>query len=121
MSAFVILLSDGASSGLDSIPLTLYAYSSLLGDWAGCAVGISVILFAFATLICQNAYGSVALKYLGAGKAGKYIYLFISAACSIYGTVIAEGAMWQAADLIISLMTVINIICLVFAARRGMV
>lgn len=118
MTAFVILLSDGATRGLDSIPLTLYAYSSLAGSWAGHAIGVSVILFAFATVICQNAYGSVALRYLGGKSVAKYAYLILSAAACIGGTVIPDGSMWQAADLVVSLMTVLNIICLIFAARR---
>ncbi len=118
MTAFVILLSDGVSRGHDSIPLTLYAYSTLAGEWAGCAIGVSVILFAFATVICQNAYGSVALRYLGGGSTAKYAYLFLSAAACIGGTVISDGSMWQAADLVVSLMTVLNVVCLIFAARK---
>lgn len=118
MTAFVILLSDGCTGKLDSIPLTIYAYSSLAGDWAGYAIGVSVILFAFATVICQNSYGSVALRYLGGSSAAKYVYLFLSAAACIGGTVIPDGCMWQAADLVVSLMTVLNVVCLIFAARR---
>lgn len=117
MTAFVILLSDGRTRGLDSIPLTVYSYASLAGRWAGAAIGISVILFAFATVICQGAYGSVALKYLGGGSRVRYAYLLLSSAACILGTVIPDGSMWQAADLVISLMTVINIICLIFSAK----
>lgn len=118
MTAFVILLSDGSTHALDSIPLTLYAYSSLAGEWAGSAIGVSVILFAFATVICQSAYGNVALRYLGGGSAAKYTYLLMSAAACIVGTVIPDGSMWQAADLVVSLMTVLNITCLIFASRQ---
>ena len=115
MTAFVILLSDGAGSGLDSIPLVLYAYSSLAGGWAGYAVGASVILFAFATVICQGAYGKVALGYLGGGQRAQNIYLALSCAACIWGTVIPDTVMWQGADLVVSVMTLINITCLAAA------
>ena len=115
MTAFVILLSDGVGSGLDSIPLVLYAYSSLAGGWAGYAVGASVILFAFATVICQGAYGKVALGYLGGGRRAQNIYLMLSCAACIWGTVIPDTVMWQGADLVVSVMTLINITCLAAA------
>ena len=115
MTAFVILLSDGVGSGLDSIPLVLYAYSSLAGGWAGYAVGASVILFAFATVICQGAYGKVALGYLGGGRRAQHIYLMLSCAACIWGTVIPDTVMWQGADLVVSVMTLINITCIAAA------
>lgn len=119
MTALVILLSDGRAMGYDSIPLVLYSYSSLAGEWAGYAVGASVILFAFATVICQGAYGEVALKYLGDRAWARRLYLLLCAAACIAGTVIPDGFMWQAADMTVSLMTVLNVTCLAAACFGG--
>lgn len=118
MTAFVILLSDGVEQGIDGIPLTLYAYTALAGREAGIFIGVSVILFAFATVICQTQYGAVAIGYLTRKKGPYRLYLAIQALASICGTVISEGLMWQAADLVVSLMTALNVGCLLWCAKR---
>lgn len=118
MTAFVILLSDGVERGLDGIPLTLYAYTALAGKGAGIFIGISVILFAFATVICQTQYGAVAIGYFTRKRGPYRLYLALQALASICGTVIAEGLMWQVADLTISLMTALNVGCLLWCAKR---
>ncbi|MBQ2730255.1 MAG: sodium:alanine symporter family protein [Clostridia bacterium] len=119
LTALVILLSDGCREGLSGIALTLYAFSSQAGPFAGYAVGISVILFAYATVICQTRYGTVALSYLTDKKIFYTLYVFAVCGFCVAGTVISEGIMWQSADFIISLMTAINVICLLFAERAG--
>lgn len=118
MTALVILLSDGVEQGMDGIPLTVYAYTALAGRGAGTFIGISVILFAFATVICQTQYGTVAIGYFTQRKAPQRLYLVLCAAASIFGTVISEGLMWQTADLIVSLMTALNVGCLLWCAKR---
>lgn len=118
MTALVILLSDGVGRGMDGIPLTVYAYTSLAGKGAGIFIGISVILFAFATVICQTQYGTVAIGYFTKKKMPQRVYLVLCAAASIFGTVISEGLMWQTADLIVSLMTALNVGCLLWCAKR---
>ena len=112
VTALVILLSDGASQGLDGIPLTLYAYTVGAGEWAGRCIGVSVILFAFATVICQTEYGKVAIGYLTQRPGPRRVYVAVCAAATLLGTVIAPGMMWQWADLTVSLMTAVNVICL---------
>lgn len=118
MTALVILLSDGVDKGMDGIPLTVYAYTALAGRGAGVFIGISVILFAFATVICQTQYGTVAIGYFTRKKIPYRLYLVLCATASIGGTVISEGLMWQTADLIVSLMTALNIGCLLWCAKR---
>ena len=119
LTAFVILLSDGCAHGLCGISLTLYAFSSLAGKGAGIAIGISAILFAYATLICQTHYGKVALQSITKSKSAYLVYVAAVCAFCIWGTVINEGIMWQAADFVISLMTALNVICLAVAANQG--
>ncbi len=119
LTAVVILLSDGMAMGEKGISLTIYAFSSQAGKAAGIAVGISAILFAFATVICQTQYGIVALKSISRRRIYLFGYILLSAFAALFGAVIEEGIMWQLADLIISLMTVLNILCLIFAYRQG--
>ncbi len=119
LTAVVILLSDGTAKGAFGIGLTIYAFSSQAGGAAGIAVGISAILFAFATVICQTQYGTVALQSISKNHFMLYGYIALSAIASLAGAVIDDGIMWQWADLVISLMTVLNIICLLYASKLG--
>lgn len=118
LTATVILLSDGCRLGLDGISLTLYAFSSLAGKGAGGAIGISAILFAYATLICQTHYGKVALASITKKKSAHRLYIASVCAFCIWGSVIDDGIMWQAADFCISLMTALNVTCLAVAASE---
>lgn len=119
LTAVVILLSDGTARGERGIGLTIYAFSSQAGAAAGITVGISVILFAFATVICQTQYGTVALQSISKKPFSTCIYITLSAAATLWGSLINDGIMWEWADMVISLMTVLNIICLLYASRLG--
>ncbi len=118
LTAFVILLSDGTARGYRGMGLTLYAFSSQAGSALGLVIAISGVLFAYATVICQTQYGAVALRSLTKRRGAYAFYVILSLLATVFGTVVSEGAMWQAADLVISLMTAINVTCLAFAARK---
>ena len=120
LTALVILLSDGCQKGFSGMSLTLYAFSSQAGGAAGLCIGIAAVLFAYATVICQTRYGIVALKSITKSPLARAVYLILSFGCTVFGTTIGEGLMWQAADLIISLMTALNVTCLLAAAKGGM-
>lgn len=125
VTALVILLyADG--EGLDGIRLSLAAFTQLSGEIGGpwlaslsdILLRISIVLFAFATVVCQSCYGVEALRYFLPGPAAKRIYLTLSAGAILIGSVISPGAMWQIADLVISLMTCLNVVCLLVLGRR---
>lgn len=121
LTAIVILLYvDG--EGLDGIDLSLAAYSELCGEiggaWvaslAGWIMRIAIVLFAFATVVCQSCYGMEALRYFLPGRAARGIYLTLSAGAILIGSIISPGIMWQIGDLVISLMTCLNVACLLW-------
>ena len=125
LTAVVILLfMDG--EGLDGIDLSLAAYSGLCGiiggAWlaslAGWIMRIAIVLFAFATVVCQSCYGMEALRYFLPGRAARGIYLTLSAGAILIGSIISPGIMWQIADLVISLMTCLNVVCLLWIGRQ---
>lgn len=125
MTALVILLYTDAR-GLDGIELSLAAYSTLCGEiggpWlaslAGWILRIAIVLFAFATVVCQSCYGMEALRYFLPGRAARGIYLTLSAGAILIGSVISPGVMWQIGDLVISLMTCMNVVCLLWIGGR---
>ncbi len=116
MTGIVILLCG--DTFLDGIPLTLYAFRTLAGDWAESIIAVSIVLFALATVISQSSYGLISLDFLGVNLI-KRLYLLSIPAASVIGALISAEAMWQIADLTVSLMTFINIICLAIYIKRG--
>ncbi len=118
MTALVILTAEKrCTTELSGIPLSLASYGCLAGGAAYHIIGISVILFAFATVICQSYYGVAALGYFTASEKVRRSYLVIFSLSCIVGATITADFMWQAADLTVSVMTVLNVICLTFMRR----
>lgn len=116
MTGFVILLAG--ESSLDGIPLTLHAFGILAGPWAKSLIAVSVVLFALATVISQASYGLSALEYLSRSRSLRRTYLCLIPMASLGGAVISADAMWQIADLVVSVMTVVNVLALSFYIKR---
>jgi AGCS family alanine or glycine:cation symporter len=63
LTALVIIVSSlGCSQGIliykeNPMMMTIKAYSSVLGGWSEYFMAVSVLLFAFATMICWAHYG----------------------------------------------------------------
>ncbi len=118
VTGLVILISG--ETGDDGIGVTLRAFSLLAGEAVGGIIAASVVLFAFSTVICQASYGLFAVEYLTESKIGEAAYLLGILISCIVGAVISEDIMWEIADTVISLMTVINISFLVLlTAPKG--
>lgn len=123
MTALVLLIADrrlgilSAVQGEGGATLTLSAFSSMTGDWAYGVLAVSVILFAYATILAQMYYGFVAMGYISKSRIVKGAYLILSVCCTFLGSVIQADIMWQLADVTVCLMTVINVSVL-FLLRR---
>lgn len=125
LTALVILLYENGG-GLDGIELSLAAYTCLGreagGAWLGIAADsfmrISVVLFAFATVVCQSFYGVEAIRYFIPSKSARTCYIILSAAAILTGSLIQPDVMWQIADVVVSGMTVLNVLCLFFLRRH---
>lgn len=119
LTAVVILLLPDFG-GEDGVRLSVLAYRTFAGKIAGHVISASVILFAYATVVCQSYYGVVTLGYFTKSAAAKNAYLFVFAASCVIGSVIAPPVMWGLADLCVSLMTVLNVAVLLylFADRK---
>ena len=74
-------------------------------------LSVSLVLFAFATIVGWNYYGECAVRYLGKGCGVKaYQLLYILA---VYlGAVVSMDLVWTLSDLFNSFMAIPNILCL---------
>ncbi len=106
LTALVILLAG--TPGGEGIPMSMSSYGAFCGRFGELSIGISVIIFALATVICQSYYGIEALAALGMKKKYNIIYFVVSFAATLLGSVMSSDTVWQLADLEIAVMTVIN-------------
>ena len=116
-TALVILLAGQESAGGSGIPLSMASYGALAGELARQLIGVSVILFAFATVICQHYYGEIALGYFTRSRVPVFVYTVLMSAACIVGAVLSPAHVWLIADAVISLMVIVCLACL-WGAKR---
>ena len=111
LTALVIIIAGEGVLSFANNPMliTLNAYATLLGGWAGVYITMSVLLFGFATIVCWAHYGREALGFLCRSRTAGKIFVFAYAALVFFGSVCSVSLAWELADLAIGLMTVINV------------
>ena len=114
MTGLIIVMS-GATEGTGAV-LTEKAFSILLpGDIGGIIVTISLIFFAYSTILGWAYYGEKALEYL-AGEKSIMVYRVIFTLAIYMGIVFSKGA-WVFSDIANGLMALPNLIGLLFLAK----
>lgn len=111
MTALVILLNrDTVFSYRDNpIMMALSSFSVLFGRAGGMLLSASVVLFAFATVICWGYYGKECVYYLNRGKTAERIYYIIYILLAFVGSFIPLDGVWAAADFAVSTMSLMNL------------
>ncbi|MBQ7968225.1 MAG: sodium:alanine symporter family protein [Clostridia bacterium] len=121
LTALVILFSytEGVvEKGLTGMELVLFSYSKYAGNIAGYIIVISVFLFAYATVICQGFYGRECVYYLSEKKAYTSIYTLLYCLAVVYASQISGKLLWSLTDFNISLMTLINTVCILILSNE---
>ena len=123
MTAFVLLIADKKygiipwMTDTDNAVVSLEAYGSLTSPLVYYVLMISIVLFAYSTIIAQIYYGRTSIEYMTKSKIPLYIYYIGSVVTSIIGSVISPGIMWTLADIVIGVMTIINC-CVIVILRK---
>lgn len=111
VTAMVILISPISSSGLSGAPLTAAAFSAVLGPAGGGLVALSLLLFAFSSILGWSYYGQQALEFLSP-KAPLSLYRALFLLCTLAGAVWEPAAAWLLTDLCNALMALPNLAAL---------
>jgi len=109
MTAFVILIHG--CDGTEGITLALNSFISGAGNGAGIFLALSVICFAFATLVCWSYYGCEAVGFLGGKKYHRTVYLVLFCITVLLSCILPHEFIWESTDFTVGLMTVINSVC----------
>ena len=114
MTGLIIVMS-GATEHTGAV-LTERAFSILLpGNLGGIIVTISLIFFAYSTILGWAYYGEKALEYL-AGEKSIMIYRIVFTLATYLGVVLSKGV-WVFSDIANGLMAIPNLIGLLLLAK----
>jgi AGCS family alanine or glycine:cation symporter len=115
LTAIVVLLSKSDNSS--PMELILFAFEKHTGTFGVKLITILCVFFAFATVICQFFYGIESVKFISKRRMVYLIYTVLFSVVTVVGAVIPMSLMWQISDLVIAIMTILNLICL-FLLRK---
>jgi len=115
-TAFIILLAGGSSSEqMEGIRLTQDAMSRHLGNGGTDFVAAAISLFAFTSVVANYAYGESNLHMFKLdNRAGRAAYTIGYLGMIYWGAQAALPQVWAMADMALGLMTVINIVAIVW-------
>lgn len=111
LTVFVVMLSPSLNLNLvnvNGIEITNYAFIYNLGSIGGLIITISIILFAYSTIIGGYYYGEVAFKYVFKNK---YIMFFkiVVLLLLFLSTIISSDIIWNIIDKFIIVLGLINV------------
>lgn len=111
-TAFIILLSGvlDVGTGLEGVQLTQAAVSSQVGDWGNTFIAISILLFSFSSIIGNYYYGETNIEFIDPDPMYLKIYRTIVLVMVFLGSIASFGLVWDAADVFMGTMAVINLI-----------
>lgn len=115
-TAVIILLAGGSSSEqMEGIRLTQTAMSQHMGTGGQDFVAAAISLFAFTSVVANYAYGESNLHMFKLdNKIGRFVYTAGYLGMILWGSMAALPEVWAMADMALGLMTVINIIAIVW-------
>ncbi|MGE7839873.1 alanine/glycine:cation symporter family protein [Lysinibacillus sp. NPDC093712] len=109
-TAFIIILAGLYKTGeSDGIILTQNSLAVHVGDWAPYFIAISIIFFAFSSVIGNYYYGESNIEFINAHKGWMTLYRILVLAMVMFGSVAQVQLVWNLADLFMGLMALINI------------
>ena len=123
LTALVIIVSvlgggDAMAFASDPMMMAIKAFSSVLGGWSEYYMVVSVLLFAFATIVCWAHYGKESLTFVTKRRAPVGIYVVLYSLFVFAGALTAPKFAWLAADLALGVMTIINLAILFFMRKE---
>ena len=124
VTALTILVSgvwDPAAPGaLTGAPLTAAAFASVLGPAGEGVVALSLLLFAFSSILGWSYYGQQCLEYLCGGGRLLPLYRVVFLLCALAGAVWEAEAVWLLVDLCNALMALPNLLALLYLAPEAL-
>lgn len=118
LTALVILVYPYNVPRYNGMVLAIRSFECFYGEAAGYILTVSVFFFAFSTLISWSYYAMEGIRFFTKKEIYRKIYIFIYCLVCIAGSVLSLDAVWELSDTTISLMTIINCICVMILSKK---
>lgn len=115
LTSFVVILSPYTTlniTNINGIEITRSAFIYHLGSFGGLILTLSIILFAFSTIIGGYYYGEIAIKYI-TKKENMKVLKVVTMALLLISTIISPTIIWKMIDKFIVMLGIINTISLI--------
>ena len=115
-------LAEGGAvpGGMLGAPLTVAGFATLFGEAGEWIVSVSLILFAFTSLIGSGYYGRRGVETLTSARWAQALYLLVFPACAILGSVGDVAAVWQLVDVFNGLLAAANLPALLLLSPEAL-
>ncbi|MDU6150661.1 MAG: alanine/glycine:cation symporter family protein [Actinomyces urogenitalis] len=122
-TAFVILISGPetwTSPEANPATLTTLAISHGLGGWTVLPMAVLIFVLAYSSIIAAYVYSDVNMSYLTGGKKwASWLVRVVCAVSATAGAVLSLDVVWNAVDIAMAVMTLTNLVALIWLFRWG--
>lgn len=114
-TAFIILLSGLLETGteLEGVQLTQAAVSLQVGEWGNTFMAVCILLLSFSSIIGNYYYGESNIEFISSGSGFLTLYRIGVLVMVFLGSIASLGLVWDAADVFMGAMAVINLIVII--------
>lgn len=124
-TAIIILTSNYTSlniNDVNGIEIASYAFKYHFNDFGSIVLLISILLFAFSTVLSGYYYGESSLKYFFKKIKKEYILILkiLTIVVLFLGSIISSTIMWNFVDLTVALLAIINVYA-IFKLRKEVI
>ena len=112
LTGLAILVTGQWSSSLEGAPMTQAAFSSVFGTFGEIALTLSLVLFAFTTILGWSYYGERCFEFIFKSTKFLPLYRLIFVVMVALGGYLTLDVVWKIADIVNGLMALPNLIAL---------
>jgi len=116
-TAVVVLITGSEHSSKNGVNIAINAYKSVLGISGEYFLTISLILFAFSTILAWSFYGQSYFKYIF-GVKRQWFYKFLFSLFIITGSVFGSDLVWKICDVFNGFVIIPNLLGLLFLSNH---
>ena len=112
--------SGAVPDGMLGAPLTAAGFASLFGEAGEWIVSVSLILFAFTSLLGSGYYGQRGIECLTSARWARWLYRLAFPACAVLGAAGDITAVWQLVDAFNGLLAAVNLPALLLLSPEAL-
>lgn len=112
LTGLAILVTGQWSGSLEGAPMTQSAFSSVFGTFGEIALTLSLVLFAFTTILGWSYYGERCFEFIFKSTKFLPLYRLIFVVMVALGGYLTLDVVWKIADIVNGLMALPNLIAL---------